>query len=238
MIALTSISPKHPIGSAQQDAVDSWVRNGLKVYSFNHPDEISVLESQYKNVEFIPTYRTTEVTNGKPLVTLNALFDFAKGQSDEDVVIINSDILLQPCRGLLEYHFATHCDESIGIMNRWDYSSDDLTDAIEYIFGFDVFLIKKKHLFRFPQAIYCLGQTWWDFWVPYRMVQSGGKIHKIRGIIAMHRHHKTQWSQESWERMTKYFAWENDLRWSKSAPQTTGKILYIINTALKKNPVT
>lgn len=235
MIALTSISPKHAIGDAQLVAVRSWVENGLKVYSFNSQAEIDILKETYKEVEFVATNRTHEHQWGRPYVSLNALLDFAKEQEDEDVVLINSDIVLTPCRGILEYQFSTHCSDSIGIINRYDFEADDYSDARIYPFGFDVFLIKKKNLKVFPQSIYALGQTWWDYFVPYTAVKSGVMIHRINGMLAMHRKHQTQWSDESWRKMTKFFALENDLTWSKTAEQTTGKILQSINNSLNIN---
>ena len=42
-----------------------------------------------------------------------------------------------------------------------------------YDLGFDGFFINKKWLHIFPQSILCLGQCFWDFWVPYQSILAG-----------------------------------------------------------------
>lgn len=233
MIAITSIAPKHYFDDAQLRAVQSWVDNGIEVISINSPEECKLLEDKYP-VNFVPTNLTGEKLWGKPYIMLNSIIDTALSQNEsEDILIINSDIELGACRGLLDYHFSTYCDESIGVVQRYDYETNKEAGE-KYIFGFDVFLIKKKHFKALPPSVYALGQTWWDYWLLYTMTQNGLKIHRVE-LPAYHKRHPQRWSKDSWQRMTKYFAWEFNLKWSRSPEQTTGKILQSINNYLNAN---
>jgi hypothetical protein len=72
MIALTSISPKHINGDVQALAINSWTNLGLRVYSFNNANEISILKDKYKNVTFIESI-SGEAKFGRPLVYLDNL---------------------------------------------------------------------------------------------------------------------------------------------------------------------
>lgn len=234
MIAITSICPVHANEGVQLKAVLSWIANGIKVYSLNSEEEISRLKKEYKGVEFIPVDFTGENLYGKPYVLLNSVLGFANSQEDEDIIIINSDIELSSCRGVLEYEFKERCNNSVGVIQRLDYD-EKIEEGQTYIYGFDVFLIKKKFLSMLPPSVYALGQTWWDYWLPYTIVKKGGNIHRVAGVQALHKRHKQRWDDAHWRKLTRYFAWENDLAWSKTAEQTTGKILQSINNSLNLN---
>jgi hypothetical protein len=231
MIAITSIAPTHANGEIQQQCVDSWIKNGMSVYSINTTNEIEVLRGKYPDVEFVHTTVTGEVMFGKPYPLFNSVIELALNQYDEDIVIINSDIELGYSPGVFIHEFENRCKDSVGVIQRQDYNTEK-GDGQTYIYGFDVFLIKKIHFKLFPHSIYALGQTWWDYWLPYTAVKKGLKIHRINGVQAYHKAHKQQWDDTAWRKITKYFAWENELAWSKTAEQTTGRILQSINNSL------
>lgn len=94
MIACTSIAPSHINNDIQRIATESWIANGMKVYSFNFPAEVEKLAPLYPNVTFIPTLRTMEHHFGKPYVSINAVLDWCKDQKEDRFCLINSDIEL------------------------------------------------------------------------------------------------------------------------------------------------
>ena len=93
-LAFTSISPRHAIGDAQLQAVESWSACGLKVLSFNSPSEIEQLRPTYPSVEFVPVHHTMEGVQRVPYVPISAFIEYAKRNGLEQVMLINSDIAI------------------------------------------------------------------------------------------------------------------------------------------------
>lgn len=234
MIVITSLSPSPDMLELQKAAVESWIKNGLRVISMNGHEEVKQIMNIYPDVEFVPTFRTFEFLWGKPYVSINAMLDWAKQQEDEHIILINSDIVLSPCRGILDYEFTQRCLDGICLLHRRDVEGEAIEEGKEYIYGMDVFLIHKKLLSLFPQSIYCMGQTWWDFWIAYSAIKKGVKVFRIDNPIAYHQKHKTRWSDESWQRMSEYFAWEHKLFFHRTAEVTCGKIWLEIQRELNR----
>ena len=209
MIALTSISPKHTNGNNQAEAVKSWKEHGFKVVSLNHPSEIEALKPLYPEVDFIPTERTAEKHFGKKYVMINALLDYAKQAKGDHFLIINSDILLFDKHNVLP-GIKQRSEEGITFIKRMDYETDFATSK-KYDHGIDAFFIHRKFLDIFPQSIYCMGQTFWDYWIPYRSVEAGVPIFELKEPLAYHKKHDIQYKPEEWVKMGRYFQWENNL---------------------------
>ena len=95
MIAITSIAPKHINNDIQLKAIQSWVELGMVVYSMNSKAEVEILSNIYPMVNFIVTDKTMELIYQKPYVSLTAIFDWCKTQSDNYICLINSDIELK-----------------------------------------------------------------------------------------------------------------------------------------------
>jgi hypothetical protein len=230
MIAFTSISPGHKNNESQLRAVHSWAEAGLKVVSMNHPDEIDKLKELYPDfVRFIPTYRTLEKLFEKPYVSINAMLDYAKTMPEHDFVLINSDIILHEAKDVLRKYFEGKCKQGPGVIKRVDFDND-FSDGTTYEYGMDVFLLKREHLNIFPQGIYCMGQTWWDYWVPYSAIQSGLKPFLIPERIAYHKKHPIQYRNDQWFKMTAYFQWENNYFTKQNkADRITGSIYHFLH---------
>lgn len=219
MLALTSISPKH-ISDNQQRAVKSWEKFTDKTYSFNHPSELSDELKLFFPATFIPTHRTMEHWWGKPLVIVNALIDFAK-ESRQDCIIINSDIELK----MQQEHWQKILDKSndgIVILRRRDHAGD--YQGRRYDFGFDAFIIRHKFLEHFPQSIFAIGQTWWDYWLPFTAIRKTIPIFEYNAPAAWHIAHNAQYSADHWKKLSTYFIWEFNL--PLRPPQTINNIIY------------
>lgn len=178
-IAITSIAPGHKNFETQQKAIQSWIDFGLTVVSLNHPDEIEKLQKQFKNVEFVPTIRTNELLFSKPYPTVSAIIDHLKTRSESVFYIINSDIIIFDSWDLKD-SINKKAEKGLVIIERFDYEDKYGTDfnnfktATRNEGGFDCFVIHKKFLHIFPQTVLCLGQCFWDYWVPYQ-----GILHKV-----------------------------------------------------------
>lgn len=229
MRAFTSISPKHVLTEAQPRAIASWEALGLKAYSFNHPSEVAKLKESYPTVSFIETVRTQEAALGKPYVLINAFLDWFKTNApDEIVTLINSDIFL--VRDLRLFQKAT-AKAAVGMVaiRRCDTQSGQ-----PYVAGLDGFIFNTRFLNIYPQAIFCLGQTWWDYWFPFHAIQNGIPMWLIDKGFAKHEPHNAQYSQEQHSRMEEYFVWENKNKLKKHSSVNVGaRVIKYINQNMR-----
>lgn len=193
MIICTSISPRHTNNDNQYKAIDSWNKHG-KVFSFNNDEEIKLIKNE-DNYEFITTNKTIKHITGKPLISINAIIDYAILKQD-NLLIVNSDIIVP---SLPEFK-----PDGITIFSRYDYTTDINSSEI-FAAGFDVFYIPKNLLHIFPISIYAMGAAWWDYWVPFICIKNGINVYYPKGKWAFHQLHKIQYSQDEWVKMGEYF---------------------------------
>lgn len=208
MIALTSIAPNHHHEGIQQLCVQSWIAHGLKVYSFNSHAEAEALQPLYPDITFVPTYRTLEHRLGRPYVQVNALLDFAKEQEDEHILLINSDIYLYEAAESLRKGFML---TELGIVyaHRRDFKDEaEIPNGKPMTSGMDIFFVNKRHLHIYPQTMFCIGQTHWDYWIPYEAKKAGLQVMHLNESFAFHKEHPQRWSVESWLDMAQYALWQ------------------------------
>ena len=199
MIIITSLSAGHSNKDNQHNAIKSWEGYGT-CYSMNNANEISQLLPLYDddNIRFIKTDRTVQQLIGKPLVSINAMIDFAI-KKEEDLLLINSDILIA---GLPEFK-----QDGITIFSRYDYTNS-FDDARMFIYGFDIFHIPQHLLSIFPPSIYSLGCAWWDISLPYRCILNNIPVYYPKERYAYHKLHPTQYNMDEWNYIAEYFKWE------------------------------
>lgn len=201
MVAVTSIAPYHINEGIQLKAVNSWIDLGLKVYSFNHKKEIEGLNKIYKGVTFIETNRTFEVDYGKPYVGINAIFDWAK-ENDTDILLINSDIELKIDANLLDV-IENQMQSKLIMANRINHDGDYKGE--KYTYGIDAFFINKQILNIYPQTRFCLGQCHFDYFIPYLAIINGYESVFLDNDIIYHLNHNAQYSSENWHKTGFHF---------------------------------
>ena len=194
----------------QPMATKSWVDAGFKVLSFNCPNEISVLKEAFPGVQFIPCYRTMEGGFKAPYVPISALIDYAKEHDLEQVMLINSDIVLR--------------DEANEFDKYWERAVNGLVVAIRQNhdgtfvnrskepYGIDVFVINHLYYHLIPQSMFCMGQTWWDHWIPYRFIKSNNNVFEVKEALFFHQTHELQWDWGGWAKMAEYFIWTENIQ--------------------------
>lgn len=222
MIALTSISPKHNAGDVQLHAVNSWIDAGLKVISLNSKAEVELLAPQYPNVEFV-TVKTGENLYKRSYAFISSFIDIAEERGYESILIINSDIQI---RGNVETYFK-ECTGGLIIANRYDHNGD-FQNGVRYDFGFDAFFIHSRFFKTLPKTLFVMGQTWWDYWLPYRFIVNKFPIFRVQEPIFFHQRHPIQYDVKEWERMTRHFQFVENYR-DCTAKQCTGEIYQLIN---------
>lgn len=209
MIAITSVSPTHVHSDIQQVAIDSWVKLGLKCYSFNNKSEIDILRKKYKNIQFIETDRTMQNAFGKPYVSISAMVEWAKLQDEDNFCLINSDIELAPDKKLVS-RIEKGLDKSVIIANRFDYSKSK-KKSTQYLAGIDVFFLHKKHLLCYPPSLFCMGQCFWDYFIPFVALRNDYDVIMMQNEFAFHKEHVVQYSHQNWEKTASIFSIENNL---------------------------
>lgn len=209
MIACTSVSPTHKNGSIQLTALQSWRDHGFKVYCFQSPKEVEFLKPHYPDwVNWIPTHRTGEKQFKAPYVHINAFIDWAKDNADS-FLLINSDIVMKSTpERMKEIYDQAH--KGLIVFNRWDYQQGNEAGAKRYDWGMDAFIFHKSFYQIYPQSPYVMGQTWWDFWIPYRTVIESINIMRVEDKALWHLEHPIQYNSAEWMHMVKYFQWENN----------------------------
>ena len=209
MILITSLSPNHINKNIQQKAIDSWNKLGLKCYSFNHPSEIS--ELKYKGINIIETTNTMEHTFGKPYVTISTMIQWAKLQDSQRFCFINSDIELD-YNPILLGKILKHSKHSMIIANRNDYEKDK-KKTNKYILGIDAFFMDKSMLNIFPPSLFCMGQCFWDYNMPFTAIKNGINVINLQNKFAFHKRHNVQYSPKHWDITGKMFMHEHDIEW-------------------------
>jgi hypothetical protein len=157
---------------------------------------------------------------GKKYVSINAMLDWAKEQKEDQFLFINSDIIINDPKGLLN-----QVRDGVAMIKRMDFD-EDISKAKKYDHGIDAFIIPYKYLKIFPQSIYCMGQTFWDYWIPFRTVKEGVKLFEIKEPIIFHKKHNVQYKQDQWIKLARYFQWENDLYKYSSAINRMSLFIY------------
>ncbi len=232
---ITSISPTHTNKDIQRKAIESWVELGMGVVSINSVNECEVLKSQYPNVKFISTSRTMQLTYGKPLVNISAIFDECKNLKSENFCIINSDIELQSDKETIK-RIEVEMENNIVLANRINYKEQK--NGVKYLLGIDVFFVNKKFLSVFPQSMHALGMTFVDYFIAYTATKSGVQIMFIDQDFAYHKEHEVQYSNDMWLKSGRFFLWESNL-YQFSDTQGIGRMStfvynYIYNSSIKK----
>lgn len=189
--AFTSIAPANL--ERQKEAISTW--GDYDVYSFNTAKEIEVLKKEFTNVTFIENNRTAEHYFGKPYPLISAFIDHFKTLSDDAYILINSDI--EVCANI-DFKLL----DASAVFHRYNY---DEKDESVYLYGLDMFYLLSKDLEVFSQSLLCIGQCFWDYMVPYRLIENNRKCYRVTTKSIRHKSHKENYTSEQWERTARFF---------------------------------
>jgi hypothetical protein len=205
-LLVTSIAP-HNVEN-QQRAIESWLRLGFSVSSLNTPSEIDQLKPLFGNVEFVAVQRDAQADCGKPLVYLNDVVAFLGSRGSPVCGLINSDIHLRATPETVRY-LLEEAKNSMVLASRTDVKTlDDATGEV-YKFGFDVFLFDRSILDILPPTEFCLGQPWWDLWLPSCLIHPPRRfpLKFVSFPIAFHIELAKNWANDgSYEKYGMQFA--------------------------------
>ena len=160
---VTSVAP-HNVEN-QRRAMDSWLRAGFSVTSLNAAAEIDRCREFFPELQFHPVGRDANAECGRPLVYLDDVFAFLRNTGADICGLINSDIHLRADTAAIDY-VLEQARGSLLLTCRTDVESlEDRTGEV-FKHGIDVFFFDKGILDLVPSSKFCLGQPWWDYWLP------------------------------------------------------------------------
>jgi len=199
---ITSISPSHKAGDIQGDCVRSWMAHGIKAHTLNLPlESIEVPKGCIR----IDANRDARHIHGKPYAFISEMVEVARANDWPCLMIINSDIALHDPNKVLP-GYIEQAERGLVVSQRWDHNGD-LQNLTQFTSGWDVFIIHRKFYGIVGESLFVMGQTWWDYWLPYRFIQSKVPLLSVKEPIFTHQRHPIQYSNASWERMTRLFQW-------------------------------
>ena len=172
MIVVTSISPSHKNFLNQKKAVNSWIKLGLTVSSFNIKEEIVELEEKFKEVKFkeVSLLETSYKTFKRPCVLISTLIE--KGfEIDDKVIFVNSDIEVDYNLKAFK-KIEEKSEEGLVFISRHNYT-DYFRNSKRERWGIDCFIFKKEYKDLLPKNdILSMGQCYWDYWVPFHFMKN------------------------------------------------------------------
>ncbi len=201
----TSIAP-HGIEN-QLLAIASWRKQGFKVVSLNTNEEINQLQAVFPDVEFVSVTRDARKKYGKPFVYFDDFLDYFKRTGQRICGIVNSDVHLISDHNLVTY-FSVEARDGLIFGSRVDVDNLDNLQGEIYHMGFDFFFFDQTLLGIFPKEEFCIGQPWWDYWMPIVPLGKGKMVKRLMTPIAYHVKHPINWNPkvrtELGLRMAKY----------------------------------
>jgi len=215
--AYTSISPTHVLGDIQQQAAMSWIKAGIPYTTINSYGENVVVPD---GARAIVTNQDGRDLYGKPYIFIDDMLALAERDQVDVAIITNSDIELI---GNITPYLS---GDAVYIGNRLDHDGDTLKGAT-YPHGFDLFIVPISHIAAIRRSLFVLGQTWWDYYVPWCFIKAGIPIKRVKDGTIAHRRHPIQYSAQDWHRMTEHFKYiANDKMLKNMNPSSVTNHIY------------
>ena len=218
----TSIAPSHALGDMQQACAKSWIAAGLVHFNLS-PDETAT-PGRIVRVNPSKGYR-------RPFVYIDDFIATAIDHGQEVAILVNSDIELRDPDGVLSTYIDKAAAGALVIANREDHNGDGIGTRYEY--GFDVFIAPVAFLASLPRSLFVMGQTWWDYWLPWRAIKQGVPLALVKEPIFWHHRHPQQHDTKEWERMTEHFTWIEQAMNGQKPYVVTGKVYNEIKAACR-----
>ena len=191
----TSIAPSQL--AKQVNAIESWIKLGFDVVSINGKEEIETLKGAFPNVRFIQAKRDARNILGRPFVYFDDILEYLKQTDSEICGIVNSDIYLSGDENVVSF-IRSQAKNSLVYGARTEVDSLENLSGQVYQKGFDFFFFDKSLISHFPKSDFCIGATWWDYWMPVILVLAGCPVKKLVSPFAYHVRHPYKWDEKQW----------------------------------------
>lgn len=191
-----------------------------------HDDDIRA--SVTDDVHVVRVRPTPAGIRSKPYVSLDAILDRFLATDEEHCAIINGDIEIHDPDSLIP---ASAGSGALVCGRRWDHDGDKARASL-FPSGYDLFIVHRHHAVDVPRSMFVIGQTWWDYWLPWSCAQAGHRLTTIGAPVLFHRRHPLNYQNGDWQRMTQHFLWLTHKPIQTNAKQTSGAVHAYINKAI------
>lgn len=184
----TSIAPNHRI-ELQKQAIKSWLNIGMEVISLNTAEEIEKLQPIFRDITFVPQYRTGQALFGRPYIFISDILNYFRNKSHRICGIINSDISLAQDPNLKTFLYE-QAHNSLLYGPRFQVNSFLEENGTLDPLGFDFFIFDRSLISDWAETYFCLGMPSWDHWFPLVSLLCGRNVKKLISQIAFHSYHE------------------------------------------------
>lgn len=174
----------------QRACIESWRRAGFRVVSINSADEIQALAELNYPVEFVVSHRS------RPSIV--DFLQLIQESSEKIAGIINADCFLFDLPGALSAVQA-QAEDGMVIIERLNLDPSTLRPSGELCYGFDAFFFATgaAQKIEIDDAL-CIGQPWWDYWLPTAFAAANMRLVSVDAPLLMHLDHDRNWQQDRW----------------------------------------
>ena len=226
MILYTSLSPSAASAPTQRACVQSWLDHGHEPVCVQaHGDDIAASLPDAVRVERVKP--TMAGHKPKPYVGLDAILDSFIASGLDRCGIVNGDIEIHDEDGLINAE-----RDGVVCLRRYDHDGDR-TRAKVFPSGFDMFVVTREQALSVPRSMFVIGQTWWDYWLPWSCSRAGHRLTTINDPVIFHRRHPLNYAHLDWLRMTHHFCWLTGRSTMIRPQQVSGEIHAAINKAIQ-----
>jgi hypothetical protein len=221
----TSLSPSHASAATQRACVQSWLDHGHDVVCVQtHQDDISASLLEHVSIERVRA--TASGRQDKQYVGLDAIIDAFIASGLDRCGIINGDIEILDPTGLLD-----EPRDGLACLRRHDHDGDKSCAQV-FASGFDMFILTREQALSVPRSMFVIGQTFWDYWLPWSAHRAGHKLTTIDAPLLFHRKHPLNYAHHDWLRTVHHFCWLTH-KANMSMPQrVSGDVHIAINRAI------
>ena len=191
----TSIAPGQL--AKQVNAIKSWIKLGFDVVSINCKEEIETLKGAFPNIRFIQAKRDARNILGRPFIYFDDILEYLMQTDSEICGIINSDVYLAGDENIVSF-IRSQAKNSLVYGARTEVDSLENMSGQVYEKGFDFFFFDKSLISHFPKSDFCIGATWWDYWMPLIPILAGCPVKKLVSPFAYHVRHPYKWDEKQW----------------------------------------
>jgi hypothetical protein len=188
ILIATSIAPSNL--DNQKKAIDSWLRQGLDVISYNCRDEIEDLKHFFPEIRFAILSRDARDLLGKPYPYIFDILQMLLTEPYEVFGYINSDIhIFNSDTSIWESIYDNVYGDKLLYAHRMDTKSlenEERSVATSYRGGIDAFFFDKKMINIFKDDEFVIGNQFWDFWFALMPLLQGVELIEIYNPIFYH----------------------------------------------------
>jgi hypothetical protein len=232
MLLYTSLSPSASAVAKQRECIESWLAHGHEVVCVQGRCDDIAASIDGLPVQVIRTKPTMAGSRPKAYVGLDAILDAFLLSGADRCGIINGDIEIYDPDGLIDAE-----QRGLACVRRYDHDGD-LATARVFPSGFDLFLLDRSHAESVPRSMFVIGQTFWDYWLPWSCLQAGHILTTIDAPVIYHRRHALNYAHQDWLRTVHHFCWLTNRSTNVQAIRISTDVHTAINRAIAQTQST